>query len=130
MHARSEAAAASSSVSVLEVVALAGAESVTVIREESALPSGCALEIVSDAVSVYMNLKGAVDAKAEIEKLQKKIAALAKSTDTLTKQAAASDYEVKVPAHVRADNLEKLAKLRAETAAAEKGIVDFTALLA
>jgi valyl-tRNA synthetase len=77
-----------------------------------------------------MNLKGAVDAKAEIDKLQKKLAQLSKSAEALQKQAAAADYEVKVPAQVRADNLAKLAKLAAESEAAEKGVADFTAMLA
>ena len=130
VHARTDDAAASAAISKLEVGALAGAEAVEVLRDEAAVPKGCALEVISDAVSVYMNLKGAVDAKAEIEKLQKKIGALTKSADTLTKQAAAADYEVKVPERVRADNLEKLNKLRAEIQAAEKGIADFEALLA
>jgi valyl-tRNA synthetase len=130
VHARSDAAAKAALASVLEVGALAGAEAVTVVRDEAGVPPGCALEIVSDAVSVYMNLKGAVDAKAEIDKLQKKLAQLSKSAEALQKQAAAADYEVKVPAQVRADNLAKLAKLAAESEAAEKGVADFTAMLA
>ncbi len=128
MHARSDAAATALAGSALEVTCLAGAERVDVVRDESALPPGCALEIVSDAVSAYLSLKGAVDTKAEISKLEKKIAVLTKSLDALLKQAALPDYEAKVPPQVRAENVEKLAKLRAEIAAAEKGIVDFSAL--
>lgn len=128
VHARSDAAAASVSSSVLEMSALAGAESVTIVRDESAVPPGCALEIVSDLVSAYLNLKGSVDTKAEIEKLQKKRTQLLTSVAGLEKQAATADYETKVPAKVRQENLEKLAKLRTEIAAADKGISDFEQL--
>ncbi len=128
--ARTDVAAASASAGALAVAALAGAETVAILRDEAAVPPGCALELVNDALSAYMSLKGAVDAQAEIDKLHKKLAALRKSAENLEKQAAAPDYETKVPAHVRADNAEKLAKLRVEAVAAEKGIADFTALLA
>ena len=128
--ARSDSSAATVAGSVLEVCALAGAESVTILRDEAAVPPGCALEIVSDALSVYMNLKGSVDARAEIDKLSKKLALLGRALEAMDKQAAAPDYEAKVPAQVRADNLEKAAKTCMEMAAVEKGIADFTALLA
>ena len=45
--------------------ALAGCESITVVRAAEDVPAGCATELVSDAVSAYMDLKGTVDAAAE-----------------------------------------------------------------
>ena len=128
VHVRSDAAAASVSSSVLEMCALAGAESVTVVRDESAVPPGCALEIVSDSVSAYLNLKGSVDTRAEISKLEKQRAQLLASVAAIEKQAAGADYETKVPEKVRTANAEKLVKLRTEIAAAEKGIADFELL--
>ena len=128
VHVRSDAAAASVSASVLEMCALAGAESVTVARDESAVPAGCALEIVSDSVSAYLNLKGSVDTKAEISKLEKQRALLLASVAALEKTAEKPDYETKVPEKVRLANAEKLVKLRNEIAAAEKGIADFALL--
>ncbi len=108
--------------------ALAGAESITVVRDEKAVPPGCALEIVSDAVSVYLNLKGSVDTKAEIGKLEKQRTQLFASVATIEKAMANADYETKVPEKVRTANAEKLVKLRTEIAAADKGIADFELL--
>ncbi len=129
VHARSDAVAASAGRTATEVRALSGADSVTVVRDAAEAPPGCAMELVNDTLSVYINLKGAVDARAEIEKLNKKLAALTKSLANMQKQAAAADYEQKVPAHVRSDNADKMDKLATEIAAAEKAVVDFTALL-
>lgn len=128
IHVRSDAAAASVASSVLEICALAGAESVTVVRDESAVPAGCALEIVSDSVSVYLNLKGSVDVRAEIAKLEKQRAQLCATVAQMEKTAAGADYETKVPEKVRAANTEKLARLRIEIASVDKGIADFEKL--
>ena len=128
VHVRSDTVATSVSSSVLEMCALAGAESITVVRDEKAVPPGCALEIVSDAVSVYLNLKGSVDTKAEIGKLEKQRTQLFASVATIEKAMANADYETKVPEKVRTANAEKLVKLRTEIAAADKGIADFELL--
>ena len=126
---RTDAAAESAQRTWTDVRALSSAESVTVLRDAEQVPPGCAMELVNDAISVYVSLKGAVDAKGEITKLQKKIEQLGTSLANLKKQSAAADYETKVPAHVRADNADKMTKLATEIAAAEKGVEDFTALL-
>ena len=126
---RTDAAAESAQRTATDVRALSSGESVTVLREAAGVPPGCSMELVNDAISVYISLKGAVDAQGEINKLHKKLELLAKSLGNLQKQAAAPDYEAKVPPNVRADNADKAAKLATEIAAAEKGIQDFTALL-
>ena len=69
-----------------------------------------------------------MDAKTEIEKLGKKVAALQLSQQSLQKVARSKDYETKVPEKVRAANAEKLVKLRIEIAAADKGIAEFEKL--
>lgn len=127
--ARTDAAATAAAAAAPEMRALAGADSLAVLRDAADAPPGCGVEVVSDAVSVYLNLKGAVDARAEADKLHKKTALLAKSLDSLVKQAAAADYVAKVPAAVRADNADKVARLRAEIAEAERCALDFEALL-
>jgi len=129
VHARSDAAAAAVERVATEIRALSGCESVAVLRSAEEVPPGCAMELVSEAVSFYINLKGAVDAAAEVEKLRKKAAALAKSRDNVLRQMAAADYTTKVPERIRADNDEKVAKLALEVAEAERGIAEFTALL-
>ena len=109
--------------------ALAGCKSITVVRAAEDVPAGCATELVSDAVSAYMDLKGTVDAAAEAEKLKKKAAAAAKSRDNLLKQVAMADYTSKVPAHIRAENEERVAKWSLEIAEAERGIAEFAAMI-
>lgn len=72
-----------------------------------------------------MDLKGSVDPAAEIKKLDKKIELLQKSQAGLVKQMQNKDYETKVPAKVREENAEKLAKLEAEIEAAQAAVADF-----
>ena len=98
------------------------------VRDESAVPAGCAMELVSDSVSAYLNLKGSVDVRAEIAKLEKQRAQLCATVAQMEKTAAGADYETKVPEKVRAANAEKLVKLRIEIAAADKGIAEFEKL--
>jgi valyl-tRNA synthetase len=129
VHARSDASADAVARTLMEIRALAGAEAVTVVRSAEEVPAGCAMELVSDALSVYVNLKGAVDAKQEVEKLVKKIGVAERSRDSLLKQQAAADYEAKVPEKQRNANADKLLKLEAEIAEAQRGMAEFTALL-
>ena len=129
LHCRTDGAAGSAERALMEIRSLAGGETVTLKRSAEDVPAGCAMELVSDAVSVYVSLKGAVDAKAEIEKLNKKIAGIVRSQASIAKQQAAPDYEQKVPERIRADNADKAAKLAAEAAEAERGLADFRAML-
>merc|ERR1711988_1345708 len=80
-------------------------------------PAGCAILTCSDKgnlVSVHLMLKGPIEPGKEVEKLEKKRAALMSSIDKLKKAALLKDYESKVPEDVRKANVEKLEGNEAE----------------
>merc|ERR1712079_884815 len=77
-------------------------------------PAGCAILTCSDKVSVHLMLKGLIEPGKEVEKLEKKRAALMSSIDKLKKAALVKDYESKVPEDVRKANVEKLEGNEAE----------------
>ena len=65
------ATAAATSLSV-GVATLAGCASVTVLSPTDAAPTGCAVVVINEAVTIYLLLRGVVDPAAEIQKLTKK----------------------------------------------------------
>jgi len=75
-------------------------------------PHGCAIVTVSDKVSAHLNLKGLIEPAKEIEKLEKKKAALKATIDKLKKLNQVKDG--KVPEEVRRSNEEKLAQSETE----------------
>ena len=129
LHSRSDGAAASAGRTLMEIRSLAGAESLTLVRTAEEVPSGCAMELVSDAVSVYVSLAGTVDAMAEVDTQSKKLASIARSQAGITRQQTAPDYEAKVPERIRADNADKAAKLAVEAEEAERALAEFQAML-
>ena len=106
-----------------------GATSVLQHGRDPPPPAGCGVTVMSESVSVYVSLRGSVDPAAEMAKLDKRAAAAAKQIAELEKKMAADGYEAKVPERVRAENEEKVAKLRAEIAAAGAAKEDFEKLL-
>ena len=71
-------------------------------------PPGCAIVTVNDKVSAHLMLKGLIDPAKEVEKLNKKKAALQQSVEKLKKAMEIKDYTTKVPEDVRKANEEKL----------------------
>ncbi|KAJ0928520.1 putative valine--tRNA ligase [Helianthus annuus] len=74
-------------------------------------PVGCAVVVVNEALSVYLKNQRAIDVKKEQEKLNAKFAELQKQKDSLNKVMSAKGYEEKVPAHIKEENVAKLASL-------------------
>jgi len=77
-------------------------------------PSGCAIVTVSDKVAAHLVLRGLIDPPKEVEKLDKKRAALRIQLEKLNKAVKVPDYEKKVPDDVRAANAEKLTQTDSE----------------
>ena len=87
-------------------------------------PQGCAIVTVNDKISAHLMLKGLIDPSKEVEKLNKKKAALQQTVEKLKKAMEVkgedfppkitsihllfSDYMSKVPEDVRTANKEKL----------------------
>lgn len=49
-----------------------------VLRENDAAPAGCAVSVVNKNLSVYLKLRGTLNAEAEREKLKKRMEELQK----------------------------------------------------
>ncbi|KAI4347497.1 hypothetical protein L6164_008307 [Bauhinia variegata] len=92
----------------LEIVTLANLSSLKVINE-SEVPSGCAVNVVNENVSVYLDLK--ISAEAQLGEIKKKMDLLRKQKETLEKKINASGYREKASSNVQAADDEKLASL-------------------
>ncbi|XP_077260883.1 valyl-tRNA synthetase [Temnothorax americanus] len=77
-------------------------------------PVGCAIVTVTEKVQVHLLLKGLIDPKKELEKLQKKEGQLVEIIQKLKQDLAVPDYDVKVPLDVQKNNKEKLANNEGE----------------
>ncbi|XP_057951719.1 valine--tRNA ligase, mitochondrial 1 [Malania oleifera] len=104
----------------LEILTLANLSSFTVINENDAAPAGCAVSVVNENLSVYLELQGSLNAEAEHEKLRKKMEELKKQQEKLSQTMNASGYQEKVPSHVHEDNVAKLATLVQEILSLEQ----------
>ena len=111
------------------LTSLAGVGPMKQLAEGESAPPGCAVSIVNESVTVYILLKGVVDAATEIAKLDKKLAALKKTNEALLKKTQEDGYEDKVPEKIRDENTEKLAKQAEEIKSVETARADFEALL-
>ncbi|XP_027069479.2 valine--tRNA ligase, mitochondrial 1-like isoform X1 [Coffea arabica] len=98
----------------LEISTLASLSSITVLGENDVSPAGCAVSVVNEVVSVYLELRGSINAEAEREKLKIKMEEIQKQRDSLEKMMNASGYKEKVPAHIQEENVAKLSSLMKE----------------
>ncbi|KAF4384717.1 hypothetical protein F8388_004024 [Cannabis sativa] len=101
----------------LEIVTLANLSTLTVFSETDAAPAGCAVSVVNENISVYLDLRGSLSAEAEREKLVKKMEEVQKQKEKLWKKMTASGYKDKVPAKIQEDNEAKLKSLEQEFSA-------------
>ena len=111
------------------LVSLAGVGELKQLAQGESAPPGCAVSIVNESVTVYVLLKGIVDAATEIAKLDKKLDLLTKSTEALVKKTQEDGYETKVPEKVRNENADKIAKQAEEIDSIKAARADFEALL-
>eukprot|EP00262_Sarcandra_glabra_P008440 TRINITY_DN2196_c1_g1_i2.p1 TRINITY_DN2196_c1_g1~~TRINITY_DN2196_c1_g1_i2.p1 ORF type:complete len:1056 (+),score=239.90 TRINITY_DN2196_c1_g1_i2:303-3470(+) len=98
----------------LVISTLASLSSLKVLNENDVVPAGCAVSIVNEHLSVYLELQGALNAEAEQEKLSKKREEIQKQQKNLMQKMNASGYKEKVPAHIQDANVSKLSKLMQE----------------
>jgi valyl-tRNA synthetase len=77
------------------------------------IPKGCCIKIISDQLSVLIDLTNVIDIDIEIIKLNKGKDALILSINTLNKKMKADGYD-KVPENVQIINSEKIGSLDIE----------------
>ena len=77
--------------------------------DASGPPKGCSVKIVSDKLSILVNLTGVIDLQQEISRLEKDLGNVEPSLDVLERKMASDGYD-KVPEKVKeANSIKKLA---------------------
>ncbi|KAJ1694927.1 hypothetical protein LUZ63_011625 [Rhynchospora breviuscula] len=96
------------------ITTLASLSSIKIFGENDAAPTGCAIGVVNEHLSVYLELQGALNAQAEREKLRKKKLELQKQHMNLKKKMEAAGYMEKAPPSVQEEDAKKLTALMEE----------------
>ncbi|KAL0213833.1 hypothetical protein P9112_006017 [Eukaryota sp. TZLM1-RC] len=111
------------------VISSLGSASNVSIVEESNVPSSCGVTVVLTNVRVFVDLKGVIDPRQEIKKIDKKLNTVEKSLTSLRQKTSIPNYETKVPEKVRVMNAEKLEKLETEVASLSRSKLEFEKML-
>ncbi|KAJ3022150.1 hypothetical protein HKX48_006886 [Thoreauomyces humboldtii] len=105
-----------------------GCGTIKVLGGHDANPAGCAVESVSEDITVYLLVKGFVDFDAELTKIETKITKSREALAVLTKKTQAEGYAERVKQEVKDVNEGKIKAIEAEIAALEKGAGEFKRL--
>jgi len=106
-----------------------GAGTAKFISDDADVPQGCGTETVTADINIHIPVQGKVDAKAEVDKLEKKVAMSQANKDKVVKLTQQANYETAVKAEVRAANDDKVEKLDAEIEALTQALERFKTLL-
>uniref|UniRef100_A0A7S3PLC7 valine--tRNA ligase n=1 Tax=Aplanochytrium stocchinoi TaxID=215587 RepID=A0A7S3PLC7_9STRA len=106
-----------------------GSGIVNVLDEGSEPPKGCSMAIVDGFLHVHIFLKGAVDAQAQVKKLQKEYDAAEKSLQSTNKKLSNTKFTDSAPAQVLEDTQIKAADLEAKLGKLRDQIEEFKQLM-
>ncbi|KAK9103448.1 hypothetical protein Sjap_020702 [Stephania japonica] len=104
----------------LEISTLAALSSFEVLAENDARLAECSVDVVNEHLSAYLQLRGALNAEVELQKLSKKREDLQKQQQNLKQMMNAAGYKQKVPPHIHEENMAKLEKLMQELEVVEE----------
>ena len=76
-------------------------------RKEHAM-EGCIMHVINPSIGLYLQVKGMIDVKKEVERLEKKVGQLEGMMTKIKQKMSVKGYEEKVPEEVRKENKEKL----------------------
>jgi valyl-tRNA synthetase len=96
--------------------------------EGNSLPKGYCITVVSDQLSLLVNLTGLIDIDTELIRLNKEIERLNPLILTYSRKMTAKDYETKVPEDIRNSNTEKLKSYQTELDETMKAINMFESM--
>lgn len=99
---------AESEKSALENLISVKNQKITIVRNNEAVPAGCAPNAINEQCSVFLLVRGVVDFDKEIQKLNTKMSKIQNSLSSLQKQMALPDYEEKVKQEIRDMNSNKV----------------------
>ncbi|XP_050387841.1 valine--tRNA ligase, mitochondrial 1 [Argentina anserina] len=104
----------------LEIETLANLSSLAVINENHAAPTGCAVSVVNQSLSVYLKILGSRSAEIDLEKIRKKMEDIKLQQEKIMKVMSATGYNEKVPEKIKKANAEKLESLKKEELSLEE----------
>ena len=114
-----------------DIMTLVKANSVVSLNTEKneTAPEGCALNILDENITVYINLKGIVDAASELKKLDKQLDQIEKSISQTQAKVDNPNFSEKVKEDVKQGMLLKLETAKAEKEKILESIESFKKLL-
>eukprot|EP01022_Parablepharisma_sp_SALTPOND_P000803 TRINITY_DN105074_c1_g1_i1.p1 TRINITY_DN105074_c1_g1~~TRINITY_DN105074_c1_g1_i1.p1 ORF type:complete len:1027 (+),score=129.76 TRINITY_DN105074_c1_g1_i1:1225-4305(+) len=92
-------------------------------RKDHAL-EGCIMHVINPNISLYLQVKGMIDVKTEVARLEKKVGQLEGMAKKIQQKMSVKNYETKVPEEVRKENNEKLNNTMHEIDVLKTCIVD------
>jgi valyl-tRNA synthetase len=111
-----------------DILTLGKASSVDINLPDDQIPTVVGTLIVDDQLTVFMDVKGLVDFKIEIDRLQKQLKSTLPQLTQLEKKLSAAEYSSKVPEDVQKDDAERLDSLTKKKAEIEDAIAHFEKL--
>ena len=112
-----------------DIATLGKASQVDVNPQAGSIPESTGIQVVNDAITVMVDLKGMVDYKQEIQRLTKSLKKTLNPMDTLKRKMTADGYEEKVPKDLKKQNAEKLAAYAKEVNEIQDTITNFERLM-
>lgn len=91
-----------------EIVTLASLSGLKVLSMDDSAPVGCAFDVVNERLSMYLELKEKLDAKAERERLRKRKEEVQKRQADLAQIMNVASYKDKAPQHIQEADIKRL----------------------
>jgi valyl-tRNA synthetase len=112
-----------------DIVTLGKASLVDVNIDEDAIPESVGASVVNDTLTVLIDLKGMVDYKKEISRLNKEKQKAKGPLQQLETKMAAGGYAEKVPEKLQKQNVEKQESLKKKVTDIDEAIAKFEKLM-
>lgn len=112
-----------------DIKTLGSGSQVDINPADADIPGTVGTMVVNDSITVLVDLKGKVDFKTEIGRLNKNLGKAKGPMEQLEKKMATAGYQENVPDHLKKANDEKLTGLKKKCADIEEAIASFEKLL-
>lgn len=112
-----------------DIATLGKGSKVDINPADGTIPQSVGTMVVSDSVTLYVDLKGMVDFKTEIDRLSKNLNKAKGPMEQLEKKMEADGYEKNVPDDLKQANIEKLEGYKKQVSSIEEAIANFERLL-
>jgi valyl-tRNA synthetase len=112
-----------------DIMTLGKGSQVDINPSDDKIPDSVGTVIVNDSLTLHVDLKGMVDFKTEIGRLNKNLSKAKGPMDQLEKKMSAAGYAEKVPEDLKQANVEKMEGYKKTVSDIEEAIANFERLL-